>query len=280
MSSSDEGPHFTLMGVDISVWRCRIGTFNASIHRSSGKRSRVKKSLTLPGGNGVPVVILAAAVLLLHVLVVAGEVQHHKHSRSTSLLSVPFCAGGSALAHRFRDAVTPAVAVSSMAIGKHTRGGRGFMAVTAVNFDQLSWRGRYATLQPVAPSIRETHSELMNVTMPCCVADYYYTYISTLGFHETTEPFCQHSSFHLSILNTHHLQFPPPHFSSSPLLATLVSTSATDTTTTADHHSAHTIALTAGSSYALTIQSSFSTAQGECVSFAIHAFLNKQPSGL
>ena len=95
----------------------------------------------------------------------------------------------------------------------------------------------------------------------------------------TSEPFCQHSSFHLSVLNTHHLQSPPPHFSSSPLLDTPVSTCAIDAIT-ADHQSAHTIALKAGSSYALTIQSSHSTAQGECVGFTIHAFLNKQPSGL
>ena len=94
----------------------------------------------------------------------------------------------------------------------------------------------------------------------------------------TLEPFCQHSSFHLSVLNTHHLQS-PPHFSSSPLLDTPVSTSAIDAIT-ADLQSAHTIALKAGSPYALTIQSSHSTAQGECVGFAIHAFLNKRPSGL
>ena len=90
----------------------------------------------------------------------------------------------------------------------------------------------------------------------------------------TSEPFCQHSSIHLSVLNTHPLHSPPPHFSSSPLLATPVCTSATDTTT-ADHQSSHTTALTAGSSYVLTIQSSHNTAQGECVGFAIHN-LNKQ----
>ena len=148
------------MGVDISVWRCRIGTFNASIHRSSGKR--VKKSLTLPGGNGVPVVILAAAILLL---VVAGEVrycQRYKHPGST-LLSVPFCAGGSALAHRSRDAVTPAVTVLSKATTQEVI--RPLCPVT-INFDQIPERGRYAILHPVALSGRETLGELMNVTMP------------------------------------------------------------------------------------------------------------------
>ena len=86
----------------------------------------------------------------------------------------------------------------------------------------------------------------------------------------TSEPFCQHSSFHLSVLTIHHNQSPPPHFSSSPLLDTPVSTSTTDAITT-DHQLSHTTALTAGSSvYALTIQSSHNTAQGECVGFAIH----------
>ena len=154
-----------MMGVDISVWRCRIGTFNASIHRSSGKR--VKKSLTLPGGNGVPVVILAAAVLLL---VVVGEVrycQHHKHPGSTSLLSVPFFAGGSALAHCSGDAVTPAVTVSSKANTPEVGGA--LYPFTAINFD-LPERGRYATLQPMALSVRETLGELINVTMPYCTS--------------------------------------------------------------------------------------------------------------
>ena len=150
------------MGVDISVWRCRIGTFNASIHRSSGKR--VKKSLALPGGNGVPVVILAAAVLLL---VVAGEVrycQHHEHSGPTSLLSVPFCAEGPALAHRSRDAVTPTVTVLSKATTQEVGGA--LCPVTTINFDQIPERGRNATLHPVALSGRETLGELMNVTLP------------------------------------------------------------------------------------------------------------------
>ena len=149
-----------MMGVDISVWRCRIGTFNASIRRSSSKR--VKKSLTLPGGNGVPVVILAAAGVLL--LVVAGEVrycQHHKHSGSTSLLSVPFCAGGSALAHRSGDAVTP-VTVSSKVSTQEVVGAL-CPVTTVINFDHLPWRGRYATLQPVALCVRETLGELMTV---------------------------------------------------------------------------------------------------------------------
>ena len=89
-------------------------------------------------------------------------------------------------------------------------------------------------------------------------------YISTLGFHETSEPFCQqHSSFHLSILTPHHS---PSHFSLFPLLTNPVSTSATDTTTAEHLQSSHTIAHTAGSSvYVLTMQSSRNTVQGECV---------------
>ena len=109
--------------------------------------------------------ILAAAVLLL---VVAGEVrycQHHKHSGSTSLLSVPFCAGESALAHRFTDAVTPAVNVSSKASTQEVGG-----ALCPITADQIPWRGRYATLQPVVLSVRETLGELMTVTMPYCTS--------------------------------------------------------------------------------------------------------------
>ena len=110
--------------------------------------------------------ILAAAVLLL---VVTGEVryfQDHKHSGSTSLLSVPFCAGGSALAHRSRDAVTPAVTVLQLSKATTQEVIRPLCPVTTINFDQIPERGRYATLHPVALSGRETLGELMNVTMP------------------------------------------------------------------------------------------------------------------
>ena len=67
-----------------------------------------------------------------------------------SLLSVLFCAGGSALVRPSRDAVTPAVTVLSKATTQEVGGA--LCPITAINLDQIPWRGRYATLQPVALS--------------------------------------------------------------------------------------------------------------------------------
>ena len=92
--------------------------------------------------------------------------------------------------------------------GKHTRGGwrEGLCPVNFDHsFDQLPERGRYATLQSVALSIRETLRELMNVDNTITSWLLLYVHFHTMGFHMTSEPFCQYSSFHLSILNTHHL---------------------------------------------------------------------------
>ena len=62
------------MGVDISVWRSRIGTFNACVRRSSGKRA--KQSVCGAGSSGLEVVVVTAVLL---VVVMAGEVQSRIH---------------------------------------------------------------------------------------------------------------------------------------------------------------------------------------------------------
>ena len=62
------------MGVDIVVWRSRIGAFNLSARRFSGKRA---KPGARAGRVGLEVVILAAILLL----VIVGEVQVQQYSQ-------------------------------------------------------------------------------------------------------------------------------------------------------------------------------------------------------
>ena len=151
-ANSTCGKHTCVMCM-VSCYGCRHQCVEVSYISTDRPASKsLKKSLTLPGENGVPVVILAAAVLLL---VVVGKVrycQHHKHSGSTctSLLSVPFCAGGSALAQMLHVTVSRGLKANTQEVVG------ALCHITTINFDQIPWWGRYATLQPVPLSDRKT----------------------------------------------------------------------------------------------------------------------------
>ena len=58
------------MGVDIVMWRFRIGTFNLSTRRFSGKRAKLGARA---GRVGLEVVVLATVLLLI----IVGEVQQY-----------------------------------------------------------------------------------------------------------------------------------------------------------------------------------------------------------
>lgn len=62
------------MGVDIVVWRSRIGTFNLSVRRFSGKRA---KPGPRAGRVGLEVVVLTTVLLLI----IVGEVQQYSQHR-------------------------------------------------------------------------------------------------------------------------------------------------------------------------------------------------------
>ena len=68
------------MGVDISVWRSRIGTFNTCVRRSSVKRA--KQSVCGGGCSGLEVVVVTAVLL---VVVMAGELQSRIHQEHCEL---------------------------------------------------------------------------------------------------------------------------------------------------------------------------------------------------
>ena len=63
------------MGVDIVVWRCRIGAFNLSARRLSGKRAKRPGARAHAGRVGLEVVVLATVLLLITV----GQIQYSQH---------------------------------------------------------------------------------------------------------------------------------------------------------------------------------------------------------
>ena len=65
----------TVMGVDISVWRARIGSFNASVRRSSSKRA--KQPVCGAGKAELEVVVMAVLLLIM-----AGGVEYSQHQNS------------------------------------------------------------------------------------------------------------------------------------------------------------------------------------------------------
>ena len=64
-----------IMGVDIGVWRARIGSFNASVRRSSSKRA--KQPVCGAGKAELEVVVLAVLLLIM-----AGGVEYSQHQNS------------------------------------------------------------------------------------------------------------------------------------------------------------------------------------------------------
>ena len=68
------------MGVDVGVWRARIGSFNASVRRSS---KRAKQPVCRAGKAELEVVVMA--VLLL---IVAGGVEYSQHQNGEECVFV------------------------------------------------------------------------------------------------------------------------------------------------------------------------------------------------
>ena len=64
-----------VMGVDIGVWRARIGSFNASVRRSSSKRA--KQPVCRAGKAELEVVVMAVLLLIM-----AGGVEYSQHQNS------------------------------------------------------------------------------------------------------------------------------------------------------------------------------------------------------
>ena len=60
------------MGVDIGVWRARIGSFNASVRRSSSKRA--KQPVCRAGKAELEVAVMAVLLLIM-----AGGVEYSQH---------------------------------------------------------------------------------------------------------------------------------------------------------------------------------------------------------
>ena len=68
-----------IMGVDIGVWRARIGSFNASVRRSSSKRAK-QGSVCRAGKAELEVVVMAVLLLIM-----AGGVEYSKHQNGESV---------------------------------------------------------------------------------------------------------------------------------------------------------------------------------------------------
>ena len=76
--------NFLVMGVDISVWRARIGSFNLSVRRFSGKRAKPTSRAT----NGLEVALVATIVLLI----LAGDMDFNQlQQRNSEYKCVPYC---------------------------------------------------------------------------------------------------------------------------------------------------------------------------------------------
>ena len=72
-----------VMGVDISVWRARIGSFNLSV-RQFGKRAKPTSRAT----NGLEVALVAAIALLI----LAGDMDFNQfQQRNSEYKCVPYC---------------------------------------------------------------------------------------------------------------------------------------------------------------------------------------------
>ena len=75
--------YFLIMGVDISVWRARIGSFNLSTRRFSGKRAKPTTRAT----NGLEVAVVATIILLI----LAGDVDFNQlQQRNSEYKCVPY----------------------------------------------------------------------------------------------------------------------------------------------------------------------------------------------